>query len=865
MLGGDDVVHPSFELARLRRAARATRCSAACRPTCSTTAHRCHATPTPAGRATASIAPIASLQVHACHTRLREVQVLHDQLRALLEAGRDGDPPLQPRDIAVLAPDIDAVRAARRGGVRRRARHARANSRTRSPTPARWPARRSPTRSCACSHCRCARFGARGRARPAGRARDRRALRAGSRRLRARCRTGWKRPARAGAWMPRDRARHGARRGDAYTWSSRSIACCSATRAATTPTSPASRPGRSSKARRAERSMRCCGCCACCATRARSLAGAHAAGDSGRAALQRCSTTRFAPARDSADATIAAAPARRRSAASPTGAARAGYDAPVGTRSCCDQLRARTRREADARAPFLTGGVSFGRMVPMRLMPFRVICLLGMNDGEFPRRDAPRSGQSPRRRARHARERRTGDPLAARRRPLSVPAVVRVRRPRVLPELVRHGSARQQRGANRRRWSPNCSMPPPRTTRGDADARVREALVVRHALQPFSPAAFGAPHAGERCRREPNRAASVIDARWQPAAEREPRGDDAAPVFAPPTLAAAGARRRRRRARRSTACAASLMRPHAVYLREGLGLRLPEDEPPLPNTNRWRARCARRNYALRHAVFDAGCARAAVPTRTRCMRGCWRARWSRPVPTAARTVADAARGRSRRSPQLRSRKGFGDPATRVPFALACGDRRLARHARRRASATGVLRVVLRPDGVHGGHAVRHGLDRLCASLLGLDAARARARRTRTTRRMASCASRDRRKRAARRARRACSRCADAACARRCCSCPRPATRFVAARCATRTRTPRCKCARDTLDAAAQSRRAQADAEAATPRAWRCAAAIRSSTRDERSLQHASRAAAAARCSRALDARRTRRSTRRCCA
>ena len=44
-----------------------------------------------------------SLQVHACHTRLREVQVLHDQLRGLLDnalvEGRRFDPPLQPREI----------------------------------------------------------------------------------------------------------------------------------------------------------------------------------------------------------------------------------------------------------------------------------------------------------------------------------------------------------------------------------------------------------------------------------------------------------------------------------------------------------------------------------------------------------------------------------------------------------------------------------------------------------------------------------------------------------------------------------------------------------------------------------------------
>ena len=50
----------------------------------------------------------ASLQFHACHTRLREVQVLHDQLRALLDAPPPaGGEVLQPRDIAVLAPDID--------------------------------------------------------------------------------------------------------------------------------------------------------------------------------------------------------------------------------------------------------------------------------------------------------------------------------------------------------------------------------------------------------------------------------------------------------------------------------------------------------------------------------------------------------------------------------------------------------------------------------------------------------------------------------------------------------------------------------------------------------------------------------------
>ncbi len=44
-----------------------------------------------------------SVQVHACHSPLREVQVLHDRLLDLFERL----PGLEPRDLAVMAPDID--------------------------------------------------------------------------------------------------------------------------------------------------------------------------------------------------------------------------------------------------------------------------------------------------------------------------------------------------------------------------------------------------------------------------------------------------------------------------------------------------------------------------------------------------------------------------------------------------------------------------------------------------------------------------------------------------------------------------------------------------------------------------------------
>ncbi|MCB9684388.1 MAG: exodeoxyribonuclease V subunit gamma [Alphaproteobacteria bacterium] len=42
----------------------------------------------------------------------------------------------------------------------------------------------------------------------------------------------------------------------------------------------------------------------------------------------------------------------------------------------------------DPGAGFLSGGVTFCQLVPMRAIPFRVVCLLGMDDGAFPRTGA---------------------------------------------------------------------------------------------------------------------------------------------------------------------------------------------------------------------------------------------------------------------------------------------------------------------------------------------------------------------------------------------------------------------------------------------------------------------------------------------
>ncbi|MCP1676523.1 exodeoxyribonuclease V gamma subunit [Natronocella acetinitrilica] len=45
---------------------------------------------------------------------------------------------------------------------------------------------------------------------------------------------------------------------------------------------------------------------------------------------------------------------------------------------------------ASERQPFLSGGITFCGMIPLRTVPFRVVCLLGMNDGDFPRQERNR-------------------------------------------------------------------------------------------------------------------------------------------------------------------------------------------------------------------------------------------------------------------------------------------------------------------------------------------------------------------------------------------------------------------------------------------------------------------------------------------
>uniref|UniRef100_A0A831U1N0 Exodeoxyribonuclease V subunit gamma n=1 Tax=Geobacter metallireducens TaxID=28232 RepID=A0A831U1N0_GEOME len=159
----------------------------------------------------------------------------------------------------------------------------------------------------------------------------------------------------------------------------------------------------------------------------------------------------------------------------------AGFGGAVGLPVIRAWLRGRLDREAPGLG-FMTGGVTFCAMLPMRSIPFAVIALLGMNDGAFPRQNRPPGFDL------IARDRRRGDrSLRDEDRYLFLEALLSARRHFIISYTGQ--SIRD-----------NSTLPPSvlveefldylgrRFTDGSPDFPA--SLVTRHRLQPFSPAYF---------------------------------------------------------------------------------------------------------------------------------------------------------------------------------------------------------------------------------------------------------------------------------------------------------------------------------------------------------------------------------------
>ncbi|MEZ4526073.1 MAG: exodeoxyribonuclease V subunit gamma [Desulfobacterales bacterium] len=62
-----------------------------------------------------------------------------------------------------------------------------------------------------------------------------------------------------------------------------------------------------------------------------------------------------------------------------------GFDGKIDIRIIRSHLRQQFRNELPGLG-FITGGVTFCAMLPMRSIPFKIICLMGINSGDYPRR-----------------------------------------------------------------------------------------------------------------------------------------------------------------------------------------------------------------------------------------------------------------------------------------------------------------------------------------------------------------------------------------------------------------------------------------------------------------------------------------------
>lgn len=127
----------------------------------------------------------------------------------------------------------------------------------------------------------------------------------------------------------------------------------------------------------------------------------------------------------------------------------------------------------------LSGGVTFASLAPLRSLPFPVICLLGMNDGDFPRRQIPAGFDLIAKHPRPGdRSRRLDD------RYLFLETLLSARKTLYL-SFVGQGIR------------DNNALPPSvlvadllDTVRASCGADVAQRILVKHTLQPFSPAYF---------------------------------------------------------------------------------------------------------------------------------------------------------------------------------------------------------------------------------------------------------------------------------------------------------------------------------------------------------------------------------------
>lgn len=381
---------------------------------------------------------------------------------------------------------------------------------------------------------------------------------------------------------------------------------------------------------------------------------------------------------------------------------RAGFDKPVPPEVVRAHF-ATQLAEADTRAPLLTGGVSFGRMVPMRLLPFRAICVLGMNDGDYPRRD-PAAGLNQLTAELGTDKRRYGDrSLREDDRYLLLQLFTAASEVFYLSYLgadPRDGSAREP--------SVLVSELADIASRYHSQPQIAaEVLVVRHPLQPFAAAAFGAGDEGSDEHTEPRRYSYRSE--WRPAAAAAPASRSALARWLVDPLPSGEVVESL-----SLSDLSSFLRdPADAFLRHRLALRLPEmgeameDCEPLAAPGR-----GLRRWQLQQALFEA-CVRGSVDDAQ--LHRELRARALLPSGPLGERQLKALRAQVQPYADAFASWRNGQEAQPEVFELDLDGVRLYGRIEQ-SYANGLARF--RFDKLHGPSQIAHGLDWLVMSALG---------------------------------------------------------------------------------------------------------------------------------------------------
>ena len=338
---------------------------------------------------------------------------------------------------------------------------------------------------------------------------------------------------------------------------------------------------------------------------------------------------------------------------------RAAADANLGDALPAEVVRAHFAArfaEADARQPFLAGGVTFCRMVPMRLIPFRVICLLGLNDRDYPRQEASPVLNRLAEALDRPGERRRGDrSVRDDDRFLFLQLLTAADRVLYL-SYIGHDALD---GSRREPSVVVSELLDVAAAYFDDPAEARRQLVLQHELQPFA------------CPPDADRRRVRFDPAWAPALATTPAVNPLPPFVAAPLPPEQDAERV------TTVDYATLRRfiidPPRLFLAERLRIRLDEDAAHLAENEPFVAADALERFTIQQRVYTALLEDADIDEAALCRRlqaeaelppGAAGAQRLREIIRQARPVADAVRA---------ARRGVAAP---LPFELALGDVRL---------------------------------------------------------------------------------------------------------------------------------------------------------------------------------------------